>query len=295
MLENIMAAVAPPKENRLFVFFHGLVCLVDAKKAGFIAYLLDMGNEHKCLCGDWLMEREIYADPEYGVEATLWGVNSGSKKLEPTQNAIVRVSTLPATNNQDVPVRAIIHLPRPDDIHHFVRGQLHPQALQGNDLHRFLSDPKNTVVSGTRVFQYSFQGQDGTNVAIIDEDGDPLWECPDLAEVSNPPLKVAAVHIYNEPLDHPNNGNEHTVKEFNLSLKLFGIDATLTNSATIPKPDNLKLPGVIRGEPSPLDERLPEGQRMLVGARISAAGSGTSAGGGGGSQVCGGVNAELFP
>ena len=50
--------VPPPPENILFVVMHGFISLVDTggKEDAFLAYVLDMGDEHAYLYGDWLYE-----------------------------------------------------------------------------------------------------------------------------------------------------------------------------------------------------------------------------------------------
>jgi hypothetical protein len=285
---------ASTEDNFLYVFLHGLICLVDLGKPGFMAYLLDVGTEHKYLCGDWLLERDIDLSEGYPKEFELVGVQPGeADPLDPGLNAVIRLSTLP---KPDSSVRAVIKLPRPFDIDHFVRGQLQPTALQG-DLTRF--DSKPVFISGLRVFTYHITSAD--DVRIVGDDQEPLWVCPDLVPVDDPSapgttVNVAVVHIYNEPPLPLTDANQHTLDEFNQSLKfLSATGVTLVNSATLPQSNNQVLAGLLPGETTTLDDRLLDGQKLLAIARQNARNPGSGAGGGGGSQVCTGANGTIFP
>src|SRR5436305_11028184 len=115
-----------PLINTLYVFLHGLITLVDVGKLGFLAYMLDVGDDHRYLCGNWLLEREVKANPPqsypilmdevkaspsqppirmdevkaippqpYPTRMQLVGVHAGHAKLDEGLNFIVKLSAQP--------------------------------------------------------------------------------------------------------------------------------------------------------------------------------------------------------
>ena len=78
---------APKKkrvENVLYVVLHGLITLIDVKRKGFIAHVLDIGDDHKYLLGEWLQEQDI-PERKRGtapLRATLINVKKGRGKLK---------------------------------------------------------------------------------------------------------------------------------------------------------------------------------------------------------------------
>src|ERR1051326_3921475 len=108
------------KENILYVAFHGLITLIDTKENGFRAHLLEIGDVHKYLLGNWLEDADIPmrkkgADP---LSATLDNVDTGTAQLDPNLNAVFKLDALPNDTEKDV--RAVLRLPRPRKIHNFV-------------------------------------------------------------------------------------------------------------------------------------------------------------------------------
>jgi len=271
---------------------------MDRKAPGFDAYLPDMGNEHKYLCGDWLLEREI-GTAEYPIEVSLTGVNTGSDVLDSFLNPLVRLPKSFTPDTATVKLKAIFHLPRPNRITPYVQGKLQPDAFTG-DTPKF--DRQPTYVAGLRVFEYTFS--DYNSVLISDQSsGKVLWQCPEPATLPAQNLKVASVHIYNEPGEPLSNPADHATREFNLSLKFLRADITLINSATIPlDPELPDREGFLPGETSTLDSRSVTALKLLTAARQGQSTTvtnpkpgtnptpGTDAGGAGGSQVCGGAN-----
>src|SRR5689334_16860490 len=172
------------RENILYVVLHGAICLVDVGASGFKAYLIDMGDEHAYLYGDWLFEKLIpqKAKGQWPLEANLEGVDSspkviGQNTLDPNENVIVNISAPPSEpypNN-----RALIYLPRPRKIYNFVSGKLAANSILGtkDDIKKIEGNPVD--VSGIRVFEYTFTDKD--KVALFDdtEDGIALWTPPE--------------------------------------------------------------------------------------------------------------------
>lgn len=266
----------------LYVLFHGLICLVDVGKLGFIAHLIDMGRDHKYLAGEWLIEREF---PEKQLtRLQLVGVTPGHGPhghLDPALNAIVRVSKAPAGN--EAPLRAIITLPRPERITHGVQGTLQDTALDGN-MSKFSTRP--TIVSGLTIFEYKFDKFE--DVGLVYEDGTSFVDCP---KPAGPPHSkcVSVFHVYDEP---PRTmPDQHHLDEFNLSLQLLSAGDISLNNASVASEPNDNLPdGLIRGETSTLDERPKDVSALLALIRRGKFPKAGGAGGGAGGPVCGGVH-----
>ncbi|HKR85755.1 MAG TPA: hypothetical protein VJS37_16470 [Terriglobales bacterium] len=269
----------------VYVFLHGLICLIDVGKLGFVAHMLDVGDAHKYLCGNWLLERDIKA-PRIGrapVRMQLVGVEPGNARLDEGLNFIVKLSSPP--NYPQTPVRAIITLPRPRHIYHFNQGGIRETSCTENFKSRFIRFP--TVVSGLRVFEYRFR--DFTNVALTDEYGRCVWDCPPPAPIPEIRRVVSTLHIYDEPAEEL--PASHNLQEFNTSLKFLGVlDCELLDSNTDAKINDLILPGVLPGETSTLDSRDPAVLQLLFQARRNELFEGLEVGGGAGGPVCGGVN-----
>jgi hypothetical protein len=289
-----------PLIDTLFVFLHGLITLVDVNKLGFLAYMLDVGEDHRYLCGNWLLEREVKANPPqsypilmdevkasppqpYPTRMQLVGVHAGHAKLDEGLNFIVKLSAQP--NSPEIPLRAVITLPRPRKIYYYNQGLMHKECC-GGTTSRFSKYP--TVVSGLRVFEYRFD--DYREVALVNEHGRCIWECAKPAPSGR--KNVATVHIYDEPQEGLS--GDHNLREFNLSLKFLGVtDIELRDSSAERQINDLVLPGVLAGETSTLDERDPAVVRMLFQARRHKIFDFSDAGGAGGTQVCGGVNGAM--
>ena len=275
-----------PPIRTLYVFLHGLICLVDVGKLGFLGYMLDVGKDHKYLCGNWLLEKEVKEQNGCSpLQMQLVGVQAGEAKLDEGLNFIVRLSAHP--NPSQVPLRAVITLPRPKHIYHFNQGEVRHTSCSG-ETSRFSRFP--TIVSGLRVFEYRFENY--RNVALLDNYGHCVWECPPPAHVEDLRRVVATVHIYDEPEKEV--PAEHNLQEFNTSLQFLGVNTvTLLDSNTIPKVNDLILPGVLPGETSTLDERDPDVLKMIFQVRRGELFEARDAGSGGGSPVCGGANGTM--
>jgi hypothetical protein len=271
----------------VYVFLHGLICLIDIGKAGFLAHMLDVGDVHKYICGNWLLERDIrvHRISKAPVRMQLVGVEPGNARLDEGLNFIVKLSAVP--NPYPVPLRAIITLPRPRHIYYFNQGAVSHTSCQGN-VSRFTRFP--TVVSGLRVFEYRFS--DYTKVALTNEYGRSIWDCPPPAPIPEIGRVVSTQHIYDEPQEEVPAG--HNLQEFNNSLAFLGVqDCQLLDSNTEPKINDLILPGALPGETSTLDSRDPDVLQLLFQARRRELFEALDVGSGGGGPVCGGANGVL--
>jgi hypothetical protein len=294
-------AMAPTKENILYVVLHGLITLIDIKEKGFLAHLLDIGDDHKYLLGHWLEEADIPkrkkgADP---LRATLTNVDTGAAQLNPDLNAVFKLEGLP--NDKASDVRAVLRLPRPRSIHNFVSGKLPPGALAG-DTTRLVQVPSK--ISGTTVFEYTFQNVDPV---LTSDSGLSLWTKPALAIVKDPSppatptreLSVAALHVYDEPGirlpgDELQNLPQHNRREFKLSSVFLNSDLVLVKDTGTPEQEAaLSVPlGLLMGEVLHLDERLDFVLPMVISDRegdILA----KPVGGGSSGPVCGGMHATM--
>jgi hypothetical protein len=269
----------------LYLLMHGLVCLVDVGKLGFLAYLIDVGEDHKYLTGEWLIEKEIpAAEEEYENRLQLVGVTPGCATLSTKFHAILRMRQAPVGN--EVPMRAIITLPRPKCIYYGVQGKLQDTALTGN-LSKFLAKP--TTVSGLTIFTYDFV--DFKQVAIVKENGAVFVECPKPSGKEGDP-KVSVFHIYDEPAEVL--PTEHNLREFNLSLKLLDADGIeLVNASVAPQTDDFTLPGLLFGETETLDLRPDRVSTLIRALRKGKIPDSSGSGGGAGGPVCGGAQGTV--
>src|SRR6185437_11719257 len=203
-------------ENRLYVVLHGLVCLVEDPAGDFKGYLIDRANEHVYMAGDFGKEKTI---PNKTKDIpprvlTLKNVTPGAKTLNPTLNAVLKKAV--PTRGQVFEQSSIV-LPHPYDILHFVCGAV-IEGLTLLDPGIELAD-RPLVISGTRVFQYTFT--DFNQVHLEDQDKVVFWQCPPPTIVNTPQgdLAVAILEVYNEPPHDMGSGAAtHNKQEFNDSL-----------------------------------------------------------------------------
>ena len=310
---NAQEKVLDVPQNVLYVVLHGLVCLIDDNRYTFIADLVDMGNEHEYLCGDFLFEYPIQS----GAELALEGVNKREPQipknnmLDPQLNAVVKLND--GEPDLDNYYHSRIYLPRPAKIHYYILGNLDPKSLDDSKK-ELVATPKQ--ISGIRVFQYSFGYY--KDVRVVTKSGETFWNCPEPVLVNDSStgksVRAVVLHIYNEPGDILPYAGKHNKDEFNFTLAYLGAQLRLTTPAMTLEP-NLKPPlGIIEEELHSLDVRQEMIQKlaMILRPRGHAALSANvklnfapdrlkqdadkdAAGGGGGTQVCGGANGLFFP
>ncbi|HEV3041296.1 MAG TPA: hypothetical protein VHA33_26265 [Candidatus Angelobacter sp.] len=298
-------------EFRLYVVLHGLICLVDDGDQ-FVAYLPDLKEQHKYLYGDWLVEDEIppRAPGQEPFTAELHGVYSGRAHLDPNENPVMKIAGYPADTYTDI--RAQITLPRPRCIHHFLCGEVAADAFSRVD--EFVGGKAPNRVCAIRVFEYSFPSHldenddDINNVRLEGVDGTAIWTCPDLAEViiekndketpvgpflrvcmeDTRTLKVAVLHIFNEPDHDLKQGSEkHNIEEFALTSKFLGAKTQLRHAPLIDGDDSDLPPGLLEGEVDPLSVRHQTVLLLLLANRTGVPSEGV---GGGSGPACMGAN-----
>jgi hypothetical protein len=278
-------------ENRLYVVLHGLVCLIDDQAGDFTGHLIDRGNVHFYLAGNFGAENSIHRNDAL----TLHGVDQrGAESLDPSKNAVLKKAQ---PNHGGVSARSTISLPHPNKIYHFVCGDVDGLV---SDMDNELVPPAS-VISGTRVFQYSFQ--DFNTVQLLRQDNSVFWQCPTPSPVNTPQgtIAVAILEVYNEPpQDLGSTAAGHNRKEFNDSLAFMQAKSVeLIEAAADPVDCDPLPPGLTEDQVCSLDVR------DLVAAHLQgkldeqtdelrfAVRFGKKKGGGGGTQVCGGANGIL--
>lgn len=276
--------------NYLYVVLHGLICLVDAGPFGFIAHVLDVGDDHVYLGGDWLLERPLPGRSRLRpAHLQLVGVHPGGARLDDGLNACVSLSSVPDPAQPGI--RTVINLPRPKCIRHFVQARL-PQTPFSGNRGKFCKQP--SVVSGISLFIYKFDCY--RYVEMVYDDGAPFWKCPEPAPVQygNNKFYIATTHVYAEP--EQSMPDEHVLGEFNLSLAFLGAsDIKLQSSFVTSLTNNLYLPGLLPGEVVPYDERNTFAEQLLFQARTGKFAAGASAGSGSAAPVCGGAHGVVTP
>lgn len=279
------AGVPGVPENRLYVVLHGLVCLIEDPAHDFTGYLIDRGNEHVYIAGDFGHENPIDSPV-----LTLVNVTPGAKKLDPTKNAVV-LKAKPKRGK--VFEQSSLVLPHPDDILHFVCGIV-VDGVSLIDPDTELADSPS-VISGTRVFQYSFA--DFNVVQLLRQDGSVFWQCPQPTIVGN--LAVSVLEVYNEP---PHNmgasADDHNRKEFNDSLLFMQAKKVkLLIPGLFPQDCDSLPPGLTEDRVCSLDVRsLVTAHRRgekTNNSNFAARFGKHEEGGAGGTQVCGGANGIL--
>jgi len=272
--------------NILYVVIHGLISLVDLgkNKNEFTAYLLDMGDKHAYLFGNWLFEDAIAPhDNKFLFEASLTiepsPLNPGVNSLNANSNIVVQLPEPPQATDQ---VRGIIHLPRPQKISFDSMGTLLDGSLTGADLDKIL--PRPDQVANTRIFEYAFDDFNG--VALVAPDGTHLWDCPppeELAIISGG-QHVAVLHIFDEPakrFDDLQAGQAHSIEEFNKSFKVLKVDLEMKQAPQRPVRNGTVPAGLYSEEVSALELR----DRVVLELMAQVRGS-FDPGGGTAFQVC---------
>lgn len=274
--------------NILYVVLHGLISLVDSGKNGFKAYILDMGDEHEYLYGNWLVEDTIplRSKGQAPLRAALQGVSAGKAKLDTKFNLVVAIKNLPGDN--DPSLRAVIDLPRPKTIHHFISGSIASYAITGSTSAIGMIVDEPGQVSGVRVLEYEFEEQG--KVILVPDLGTPLWSCPQLASVKD--RNIAVLHVYNEPGDPLPNARAHSIAEFNQSAAFLGVQIALAKAAQmlLPAQGQISIPGLLPGETAALDQRKTRVINMVRDDRTKTPAIDDPGGGGTGGQICSAVN-----
>jgi len=269
------AAEANPQQT-LFVVFHGLISLIDITGDGFIANLLEIAGDHAYLAGDWLLERPVAP----GSRAKLSGVDSGTAKLDPKRNPVVRGLTKPPALDPRF-IRAQIFLPRPKAIHYFRSGTL-DRASVTQTAGTLQLDPAFEQLSGIKVFEYEFP-----DIAKVGLSGDIEWKPTDTVGSERP---SCAIHIYDEPAAALAHAQAHNIREFRLSAEVLGSGASVAAGTKVSFED-IPLPSLHKLELSPLQLR-PDvlkgiARDMRRGRAVSSPIGGTS------SEVCAGSDGSL--
>jgi len=302
-----------PKENVLYVVLHGLISLVDIGDAGFIAYMFDIGTDHRYLFGTWLIENDIPERNEaqgqgpliLTLDSVLGGVlDPPNNVLDPDLNLVIQLAAPLPLNLSGA--RAVIRLPRPRRIYHYTCGQVAKDSIQG-DLSKLInSGVPPTIISATRVFEYTFaDSQKPQLVAGDPPTGDPLWKSDTLAPVGNN-RQVATLHFYDEPgkeIPDQNAAEQHARAEFLLSTTILGVPLRLTKASqgSTPEPlpphkpqPQIETLGIREEEVTPLDGRSGAllDLQFLARSRPMQERPDDGSGGGGG-PICGGGNAQV--
>lgn len=292
------------RHNLLYVALHGLISLVDEGKKGYIAFLLEMGEEHRYLYGDWLLEdvippRRTDPIPERGedqtpLEATLTGVKHvgpevPASQLDPQFNAVLKVAAAPSFNHPAV--RAIFGLPRPRRIYYFICGKVGPNSFTVKPS-EFINNKPPDFVSAIRLFEYEvLTDKHGRPLAkLVSKDRNYLWICPSLAKVKKTHNSIAVLHIYDEPGLRSPDPKGHNLREFDRSIAFLGKDGTLQTPTTDPisfPHGQPRIHGFLPGELNSLDQRESNVEILLNQTRTGKI-SADSTGSGG--QVCSGGN-----
>jgi|ERR1044071_1226724 hypothetical protein len=285
---------APATQNILFVVLHGLISLVDIGK-GFIAYALEIGNDHRYLYGNWLTEEQIPPRPQGGqpLIAELVGVDPGEAGLDQALNVVVEIDQAPDVD--DEAVRAVFKLPKPSKIHHFIAGTVSGLKPATEAPETMPPDKpvlgKPVALSGIRVFEYTFTDSD--NVHLTQAVGtDPLWLCPGPVRAKGSTANVAVLHIYDQPGEAMKNEEQHTLDEFRKSAAFLGANIVLADPVSA-GPVTMLLPGLQPGEVSCLSRRNEEVLTLVDNLRAGKTlnpGTGGCPGSGG---VCAGCSAQL--
>jgi hypothetical protein len=299
--------MAGAAENVLYVIFHGLISLVDIGNDGFNAYLVQM-PPHRYLFGKWLVESDFLEQSNLPTPLilTLSSVIGGVKDpannvLNPNLNLVIKLGAPPPIKLPGA--RAVVRLPRPRRIYYYTCGAvLDNTTIQGDTSKLVVPNTPPTIISETRVFEYSFLDSPKPQLLAGDPPSGPsLWDPDVLAEVGN--RKVATLHFYNEPDTFDSNtAEDHARAEFLLSTALLGVPLTLTKAS--PRSDleppgstqpKLKDLGILEPEVTPLDGRGEAllGLQFLVRCGKPRPPQSDDDFGGGGGPICGGGNAQV--
>lgn len=281
------------QQNVLYVVLHGLICLLDlgCTENKFLAYLLEMEDEHKYLYGNWLAEK-AFPPRHKGQLALTASLTVESTPCDPSLNS---VNTLDANLNAVAKgvqpphichpyARALICLPRPHRILYGGIGNLNTGSFSGNPDDVFVQTPSQ--LCGTRIFQYCFD--DPNDVALVSSEGTRLWACPQISSLALVEgHRVAVLHIYDEP-SHPfpdkKTADAHNVNEFNLSLKFLGQSIEMLQPPGAVLPLNKPIPGLYSGEIASLSKRELIVIKLMADVRSDTLD--ISHDGGTGGQVC---------
>jgi hypothetical protein len=194
--------------GRLYVFLHGLICLVETKDK-FLGLVVDMGSEHSYRAGDWLTELPV----ERGAVITLKNVSTGAGTVDVSQVSVIQAETLFPFPQ----LYATLVFPRPSRVLTLRRTDIPPDVLTGGGLSRLSRPREDTMtLSSLNILQYDFE-----DAGAVHLDGHP-WGPP---TVYREP-RVATLHFYAEP--EVGKSMMHPIEEFNASSRLFqGFDVTL--------------------------------------------------------------------
>jgi hypothetical protein len=249
-----------PKDDRLYVLFHGLVSLVQGPKDEFRAFALAIGPDHQYRLGSWLHEDRM---PK-GTRGVLRGVSAAPKTksnvLNPKLNPTIALKAWPDANDPDV--WASFSLPRPRKIHYQGLGK----AEVVNSKLLIHPSPK---ACGLTVFEYKVSGPfEDLQLASTTSD-EIFWKATAFTEFPEGGPKIATLHVFNSPSSMPNDPN-HSVDEFALSAKFLGRPEVSYAKKPVDLDTQPELPGGLSSfEAAPLSHRTKFVDKLVDFARTA--------------------------
>ncbi len=229
---------APPAGDWFYVITSGLVAIVeDAIQDMFYLYLVRMDGEHHYRAGSWLNESPIPA----GLKASLTGVRAGQAKLDPIENPLLKLSSLPRAGHPAI--QSTFILPRPQKIFYTDQGNITIVNGAAN-----LASPAQKL-SGMTVLAYALDGSDYGNVRMAG--GNYLWSPAAVTQFSSG-ARLAAIHIDNAPAGEV--PLDHHVREFQVSAETLGSSLEIGSAVQV-LPNQPQIPGLSHLELTSLDDR----------------------------------------
>jgi hypothetical protein len=263
--------------------------------------MFEMHADHRYLFGNWLVESDSLEQNNPPTILTLDSVigavrDPATNVLNPDLNLVIQLGAALPINLPGA--RVVIRLPRPRRIYYYTCGDVAPGSIKG-DLSKLVNKVPPSIISETRVFEYSFLGSAQPRLLAGDPPtGSSLWLPDVLAEIGN--RNVITLHFYNEPDQIMDDAaaEQHARTEFLLSTAILGVPLTLTQASPAnhleppknPQPDLKKDLGILVPEVTPLDGRS---EALLDLQFFVRCGKPRPGSGGGGGPICGGGNAQV--
>jgi hypothetical protein len=249
----------PPKDNRLYVLFHGLVSLVQGPGDEFRAFALAIGTDHQYRLGSWLREERMPKGTRGALQGVTAAVKTRSNVLNPKLNPTIKLEDWP--NDRDPRIWASFSLPRPRKIHYLGLGK----AEIANSSALIYPTKK---ACGLTVFEYKVSGPFEDLRMSSTTGSEVFWKAESFTEFPGGP-KIATLHVFNSPSTMPSDPN-HSVDEFALSTDFLGRPEVKFAKKPVDLDVQPELPGGLSSfEASPLSHRTKFVDKLVDFARTA--------------------------
>jgi len=213
----------------LYVFTHGLICLVE-DKTRLLGLVVDMGGDHSYRVGDWLVETPI----EQHSEMRLTGVERGEAGLDASKVTVVQRPIDPSRRPF-----AEIDFPKPSALRSLRRTKIPADLVSGSGLPHLQAAAKDSetfTIAAVHILEYDFK--ELSDVFLEGAD----WGPPTVFREG----RVATLHFFAEPEVFKRSTHtisDHNISEFHEAARLFSdFEIEIKNAVLLSRLETTEYP-----------------------------------------------------